>query len=128
LKHLNETYIVSSEIARVLPGLFKSVVMYLAVDEEGNAVIIPVPLPDESGRRNNWHESLLQAVILARSKWIRIESNLKTGSNDPYVAPLVNKEPNWPKHSMEEILEIAFRGKIITDVNHPLVQGLLGNI
>ena len=125
-KEENETYVVSREIAELVPGMVRAVMLYLAVDRKGNPVLIPVPLPDETGRRNNWHESLLQGVILAKSNWVRIVANMPAGCNDVLVAQNVPDSPYWPEQTMEQLVEIAFRGKVITDANHPVVQCLLG--
>ena len=35
-------------------------------------------------------------------------------------------EPNWPDHSFDEILEIAFKDRIIKSKDHHVVKRLLG--
>lgn len=125
-KEDNESYIVTREIAELVPGMVRAIMLYIAVDRKGNPQLVPVPLPDESGRRNNWHESLLQAVNIAKENWVRVVANMPAGCNDVMVAQNVPDQPHWSEHSMEQLVEIAFRGKVITDVNHPLIQGLLG--
>jgi len=37
-------------------------------------------------------------------------------------------EPTWPELSMREILSLAFRDKLITSLDHPIVRGLRGEI
>lgn len=125
-KEDNESYIVTREIAELVPGMVRAILLYLAVDRKGNPQLVPVPLPDESGRRNIWHESLLQAINLAKENWVRVVANMQAGCNDVMVAQNVPDQPHWPEQSIEQLVEIAFRGKVITDVNHPLIQGLLG--
>lgn len=126
IKESNESYIVTREIAEIVPGMVRAEMLYLSVDRKGNPVLINVPLPDETGRRNNWHESLLQAVVMARTNWVRISANMSASCNDVLIAENVPDVPHWPEQTMEQLVEIAFRGKIITDINHPLIQGLLG--
>ena len=37
-------------------------------------------------------------------------------------------EPIWPETTMDELLEVAFRGRIITGLDHPVVQDRLGRV
>ena len=48
------------------------------------------------------------------------------GGYDVFEATGQLPPPQWPTESFEDLLEIAFRGRLITDENHPLVQQLLG--
>ena len=127
-KATSETYIVSEEVASVLGGLVRAVELYTGIDRQNNVFFIPVPLPGPNGTRNPWHESLLQAVIRARSAWLRITANKDLGGYDIYEASANLPEPIWPSATLEELLEVAFRGRIITTVDHPVVQEKLGGV
>jgi len=35
---------------------------------------------------------------------------------------------NGPTHDIDKLVEVAFRGKIITSLDHPVIQTLLGKI
>ncbi|MFA6015449.1 MAG: hypothetical protein WC742_10315 [Gallionellaceae bacterium] len=126
IKETNESYLVTREIAETIPGLVRGEMLYLSVDRNANPILINVPLPDDTGRRNNWHESLLQAVIYSKTQWVRVSANMSAGCNNVQFATNIPDEPHWPEQSMDQLVEIAFRGKIITDISHPLIQGLLG--
>jgi hypothetical protein len=123
-----ETYIVSEEVASVLGTLVRAVELYVAIDRQNNLFLIPVPLPGGKGVRNSWHESRLQAVIRARSVWLRICSNDASKGYDIYEATASLPEPNWPDITLDELLEIAFRGRILATVDHPVVQEKLGGV
>lgn len=127
-KGTGETFIVSEEVASVLAGLARPVELYSAVDRQDNLFFIPVPLPGPNGLRNPWHESLLHAIIRARTVWLRISANRDSGAYDIYEATAKLSEPTWPDATMEELLEIAFRGRIIASVDHPVVQEKLGGV
>jgi hypothetical protein len=127
-KATSETYIVSEEVASVLGGLVRPVELYAAIDRQNNVFFIPVPLPGPNGTRNPWHESLLQAVIRARTIWLRITANKDLGAYDMYEAAAKLPEPTWPDLPMDNLLAIAFRGRIITDPDHPVVQEKLGGV
>jgi hypothetical protein len=98
----------------------------VAIDRHNNVFLIPVPLPGEDGKRNPWHDSLASAVSLAESTWIRIGANMHVGAYDVYRAEGNIPEPEWPDVSMEELIGVAFRGKVIPDIDHPVIQALLG--
>jgi hypothetical protein len=102
--------------------------LHAAIDRQNNPFLIPVPLPGEDGNRNPWHESLAQAVELAKSKWIRIAANMNVGGYDVYEAAGELPEPEWPTQDIAALIQVAFRGKIITSLEHPVVQSLLGKI
>ena len=127
-KEARESYVVVPEVAQEISELVRPVMLHAAIDRQNNVFLIPVPLPGEDGTRNPWHESLAQAVELAKLKWIRITANMHVGGYDVYEAEGELPEPEWPEHDIDALVQVAFRGKIITDLDHPIVQSLLGKI
>jgi hypothetical protein len=127
-KAAGETFIVSPVVASVLGDLVRQVELHAVIDRLNNLYLIPVPLPGPNGVRNPWHESLLQAVMRARSVWLRMGANKDLGGYDIFEATAKLSEPIWPDTSLDELLEIAFRGRIITTPDHPVVQEKLGGV
>ena len=127
-KKTGETYIVSEDVASVLGGLVRAVELYTAIDRQNNVFLIPIPLPGPNGVRNPWHESLLQAVLRAKLVWLRITANKDLGGYDIFEATAKLPEPIWPDTTLDELLAIAFRGRIITNPDHPVVQEKLGGV
>ena len=127
-KEARESYVVVPVVAQEISELVRPVMLHAAIDRQNNVFLIPVPLPGEDGTRNPWHESLAQAVELAKQKWIRITANMHVGGYDVYVAEAELPEPEWPEYDIDALIQVAFRGKIITDLDHPVVQSLLGRI
>ncbi len=127
-KESRETYVVLPDVAQHLSELVRPVQIHAAIDRQNNVLLIPVPLPGEDGTRNPWHESLAQAVDLAKSKWLRISANMHTGGYDVFQAEASLPDPEWPEHTMDDLIQVAFRGKIITSLEHAVVQSLLGRI
>ena len=127
-KEARESYVVVPEVAQEISELVRPVMLYAAIDRQDNVFLIPVPLPGEDGNRNPWHESLAQAVEHAKLKWIRISANMHVGGYDMYGAEGELPEPEWPEHDIDALVQVAFRGKIIDDLDHPMVQALLGKI
>ena len=127
-KEAREYYVVVPEVAQELSGLARPVMLHASIDRQNNPFLNPVPQPGEDGTRNPWHESLAQAVDLAKQKWIRITANMHTGGYDVYEAVGELPEPDWPGHDIDALIQAAFRGKIISSLDHPVVQSLLGKI
>ena len=127
-KATGETYIVSEEVASVLGDLVRAVELYTAIDRQNNVFLIPIPLPGPNGVRNPWHESLLQAVLRAKLVWLRITANKDLGGYEIFEATAKLPDPIWPDITIDELLAIAFRGRIITTTDHPLVQEKLGGV
>ena len=127
-KEACESYVVVPEVAQGISELVRPVMLHAAIDRQNNISLIPVPLPGEAGTRNPWHESLAQAIEHAKLKWIRIAANMHAGGYDVYEAEGDLPEPEWPDHDIDALIQVAFRGKIITKLDHPIVQSLLGRI
>jgi hypothetical protein len=127
-KAAGETYVVSPEVASVLGDLVRPVELYAVIDRQNNPSLISIPLPGPNGVRNPWHESLIQAVERAKSVWLRISANKDVGGYDIYEATAKLPDPVWPDTTMDELLETAFWGRIITDPDHPVVQDRMGRV
>lgn len=125
-KEARENYILVPAVAQELATMALPVQLHVAIDRQNNLFLIPVPLPNESGNRNSWHESLNQAVEHSKQHWIRIAANMAVGGYDVFQAEGALPEPDWPSYSINELIQVAFRGKIITNLSHPVVQALLG--
>ena len=128
LKDIGETYVVNPEVAQSISELVRPVELFAAIDRQNNVFLIPVPLPDESGNRNQWHESLFAAVENAKKSWTRISANRHINGYDILEAEAALPEPEWPGYGIDKLVETAFRGKIISDLDHTVVQSLLGRI
>ena len=127
-KEARESYLLVPAVAQEISELVRPVMLHAAIDRQNNVFLIPVPLPGEDGTRNPWHESLAQAVEHAKLKWIRITANMHVGGYDVFEAQAELPEPEWPAHDIGALIQVAFRGKIITGLEHPVVQSLLGEI
>lgn len=124
----NTFHLVSPEVANVLGSLVRATTLHLAIDRANNPFLIPVPLPDANGQRNPWPQSLLGAIEHAREKWVRIDSDKSAGVYQVYEAQGVLEEPKWPDLSLDELVNIAFSGRVINDLEHPKVLAALGKI
>ena len=127
-KDANETYIVLPCVQPLLGNLARPAQLYAAIDRTDNPLLIPVILPSEGGHWNSWHESLSQGVNMAKKHWVRLSANKSINAYDTNQALGALSEPVWPITTMEELIKIAFRGKIVDNPDHPVIQALQGAV
>jgi len=127
LKEERETYLVSPELWSELPGDLIAKVLYTTINRQGVLTLWPIRLPGEDGRIDSWNESALVAAEMAQSEWIRVASNTSLGAYDVFVASGDYPEPEWPEIGFNKILEIAFKGRYISDPSHPVIKRLQGD-
>ena len=67
-----------------LVGELKPVLLTLATNRQGVVFIWPVPLPDDSGRRNAWAETAREGAELAKTHWVRVAADMSLGALAPH--------------------------------------------
>jgi hypothetical protein len=129
LKDENEIYIVAPHLLTEVSGIAIPVSLRLTINRAGVLSLWPVRLPSNDRRRDNdWHESAREAAARAQSRWISLRANQSLGAYEIYTGSEELSEPVWPEIPFEEILEIAFRGRIIRDYDHPVLKQLRGEV
>jgi hypothetical protein len=123
-----EVYFVAPGTRNVLVAGVKAMLLLATVNQRGAFFIWPVALGDGTGRRNAWHETAREAAELAKREWIKLVSDMPSGQYRVYRAKGALPAPVFPEKSLEELLRIAFRGRVIDNENHPVVRQALGLI
>ena len=126
LKDDRESYLVTPTMAANLPGEFSPCSLYLAINRQGVLRVWPVKLPGPDGKINPWHQSAAEAAERAMTRWVRVTANMSLGAYELFEATGNLPDPVWPEHSFQEILQIAFRGRVVDSPEHPLVLKLQG--
>jgi hypothetical protein len=125
-KEERESYLVMPAMRGALVGEARPVLLVPAMTRQNALFIWPVPLPSEDGRRNAWTETAQEAMHLAQEHWIRLMPDMSLGAYRIYRAEGQLSDPAWPDRPFEELLEIAFRGRVIDSSDHPVVRRLRG--
>ena len=60
--------------------------------------------------------------------WVKISGNKDIGAYDMVVARGDLGDPQWPGHTFQQLLEIAFRDKIIDRLDHEVIKEIEGEI
>jgi len=100
-----------------IPGLWRAD-LYEGSTQDGQSFLLPVTQPLQASR-NTYHETLTDAVKLARKKWVTVESDKVNQCFDVSCAKSMKAEPDgWSDCDFVDVLEAAFRGRIIcTDMD-----------
>src|SRR5262249_43815964 len=93
---------------------------------QGVVSLWPIRLPAPDDRKTEWPRSAREAAELAMTRWVRVKANMSLGAYEIFEAPGVVAEPVWPELSYAELLRIAFRERIITAFDHPVIKRLRG--
>jgi hypothetical protein len=128
LKEDRDFYLVPPEFRAELFDEIVAVRLYTTISRQGVISLWPCRLPGPDGRTNAWHDTAIQAAEMAKSKWVRVQSDMNLGAYQPYVAVGELPEPKWPEENLEELLKMAFSNLVIDRPDHPVIQRLRGQI
>jgi len=99
-----------------------------AISRQGVLFLWDLNLPQPDGRPNAWTQTALEAVQLAATHWVRVTANMSLGAYEGVKAAGDLGEPAWPNLSFSELLKTAFKDRFITDINHPVLRRLRGEV
>jgi hypothetical protein len=125
LKEEREVYLVPQTLAHELVGEFLPFVLYTTINRQGVTRLWNVRVPDADGRAMEWHRSAAEAAERGMTHWIHVTANMSLGAYETRVSDST-AEPQWPEHTFNELLRIAFRDRLITSLDHPVVKRLRG--
>lgn len=128
MKEDREVYLVSRDLWSELAGEIMPVALYTAITKQNDLFLWPVKLPLSDGRFCQWHASALEAVNLAKTRWVRLMANMSLGAYDIREAPGNFPEPEWPDYSFQEIIDRAFKGHYIDSMEHIVIKRLRGEV
>jgi hypothetical protein len=125
-----------SEFYVVLPSMVQEMMelgsatyaqLYTATTRQGLTMIWPVKLPT-GGASNPWLETALEAVKAAKSNWIRLFADMGRGHYRIMKAEGDLDPPEFPDKPLSELLEMAFKGRVIDSSDHPICRKLRGRV
>ena len=126
LKDDREEFLVHPTILSELTNEATYKTVFTAVNRQGVVFLWPIRLPAPNDRKTEWSRSAREAAELAMTRWVRMKPNMSLGAYDISVAESVIADPVWPELPYAELLKIAFRERIITTLEHPVVRRLRG--
>jgi hypothetical protein len=119
-------YLVDPSLSSSLPGEAVPMTLYSAINMSGGLFLWPVRLPNEDGQQHECHITAHRAAQLAQTTWIRISWD-RANSNYAVVSARGEvPEPAWPEADLQKLLSIAFKGRLIEDLDHSVLKRLRG--
>src|SRR6516162_518228 len=119
-----ETFFVTPEMRPHLIGFLKPVLLSVCMSRQNVFFLWPVRLPDDdgSGGARSWGETARTCADMARTQWVSLRSDMKLGAYRIHQAEGALPDPTWPNLSLNQILVIAFKGRIIDNPEHIVVR------
>jgi hypothetical protein len=128
LKEDGECYLVLPELYVELAQEVRPKMLYTGMTRDGNPFLWPVNMPGEDGRLDSWSQSAHTAANLAKKSWVRLVANRTVGAYDVMQATNLAEEPAWPELTFGELINLAFRDKVIDSTDHVIVRRLRGEM
>jgi hypothetical protein len=122
----NESYLVDRPLWDHLAGEIVPKYLFTAITRQGNVFLWPVRMPGNDGRQDAWSRSALEAAHAAMNGWIRVSSNRDIGSYEIFQPNGELPQPEWPDMTFSQILDIAFKDRLIEKMDHPIIKRLQG--
>jgi hypothetical protein len=126
----SQMYLIAPSIVPELPpGEAKPMALFGAITRQGTFFVWPVRVAGADGRNDAWSQSAMEAALAAQKRWVRVVSNTQLGAYEVYESDST-AEPEWPADitNFERAIELAFRDKFITTLDHPVLRRLRGEV
>lgn len=123
-----EVYMVPQALWPELQGEVRPTCLVTCLSRNSNVPFLwPLKLPGPDGRPNRWNESAIEAASLAEQQWLRVVADMSAGCYVPQIATGNLAEPEWPAGlTLNDLIRLAFRDRLIDDIQHPLLRRLRG--
>ncbi|HEY7425333.1 MAG TPA: hypothetical protein VH682_13965 [Gemmataceae bacterium] len=130
LKEERETYLVAPALRPELAteSTFSPRALFTAINRQGVIFLWSIRLPGADARVDEWSRTALEAAERARQGWVRVTANMSLEAYGVYEAAGQLGEPNWPTMPFSDILRIAFKDRLITSLDHPVLRRLRGEV
>lgn len=120
------TYLVAQHLWPDLSGETMPALLLTCVNRANDLFIWRIKLPGADGRSNMWTDSALQIAKAAEVTWCRMVSDTTNGIYTHFEPTGEFPDPKWPELSFGGIVRIAFRGRMIDSLDHPILRELRG--
>ena len=125
-----ETYFVMPKIWEMfkddlLKGHGKLVVLRVTMARSGLLFLHPIVEPDPLRKSNEYNESARERAQGA-VQWVRMQADTTQGQYRVWIAEGDLGEPKWPDFDLNELINKAFKGRVIADPAHEFLEALRG--
>ncbi|MFW6034537.1 MAG: hypothetical protein ACOC9R_05310 [bacterium] len=125
-----ETYLVQPGVQDLVVHELRRVRLYTCINKRSTVFLWPAKLPQEGqndGARR-WAETALQVAEQAKGLWVKMAGNRDLGGYELFRAKGDLGEPQWPDKTFRDLIEIAFRDRLIDRPDHEVIRELNGEL
>lgn len=132
LKDEGEHFLVAPSLREALSDepTCGSYALFTVISRPANQLSLwAVRLPTPDGSLDSWNRSALDiATGVATTQWTRVVSQRAGGTYIAQVAAASSAwgQPKWPELPFKKIMALAFKDKVITSLDHPVLRRLRG--
>ncbi|WP_143198242.1 hypothetical protein [Bradyrhizobium sp. AS23.2] len=127
-KQEREFYFVAPNMMSAMLGETTPVILVTAINRQKVSFLWPIKVANDNSSGNAWQDSAQQGCEVAKKTWVRLVADMSLGAYRIWAAQGDLSEPEWRPEPLNELLEIAFRGRVIENDDHPVVRRLRGLI
>jgi hypothetical protein len=100
----------------------------LCISRECGLFLWPLKLQEKNfaNRIDEWAQAALRICKAAETQWVKMYTRPGANCYSYVSAEGLKVEPKWPEQSLGELAELAFKDRILSDPNDPLILRLLG--
>ncbi len=99
-----------------------------AVTRQGAVFLWGLRLPPAEGKTPDWVSIPLEAARAAETKWVKLFWDQSQRRHRIKVAGGIDDEPHWPSQTFPELLRLAFKERVVTALDHPVLKRLRGEV
>ena len=100
----------------------------LAVTRQGLPFLWPLRLPGPDGKTPDWVSIPLEAAKAAETRWVKLFWDMSQRRHRIKVSEHLADEPQWPTQTFRDLLALAFKDRVITTLDHPILKRLRGEV
>jgi hypothetical protein len=101
--------------------------IFPCINRSNEIFLWTVRLPKSDNRTNQFSESALEAISMARETWIRRQWSAEDRSHVVYKSKVLIPDPKWPEDcSIEDLINRGFKRRFIADYEHEVLRRLRG--
>jgi hypothetical protein len=102
--------------------------VFTAVTRQGVLFLWGCRLPGPDGKSPDWISIPLEAAKMAETRWTKMFWDQNHRKHRVMTAPALTDEPQWPDVPFQRLLQLAFKDRVITSFEDPILKGLRGEL
>jgi hypothetical protein len=101
--------------------------IFPCINRSNEIFLWTVRLPRGDSRSNQFAESALESISIARETWIRRQWSAESRIHLVYKSKILMPDPKWPEDcSIEDLINRGFKNRFIADYEHEVLRKLRG--